>query len=176
MEWQVLTGVSSCIIALCALIFTIWQGIQARKHNKLSYRPHLTTWTHSNADKGFYAVELINNGLGPALIEDFLVKVDGKVIPGEGTGPIEKALKILFPNHIYKSSHAFVAKGYSMAAKEKCTIVAVQFMKQPWPTREFVEHAIKRGNIEIIYKSFYKEPFRLSTEEEKSNEQIQPTQ
>ena len=101
-----------------------------------------------------------------------MIKVDGKVISGEGTEPIEKALKILFTSHTYKSHHAFVAKGYSMAAKEKSTIVAIQFINQPFPTREFVNHAMKRGNIEIIYKSFYKEFFRLSTSDEKSNKQI----
>ena len=107
LDWQVLVGISTTIIALCALLFTIWQGIQVRKHNRLSCRPHLTTWTHSEEEKGQYSVELINNGLGPALIEQFLVKVDGKVVPGEGTEPVEKALEILFPNFHYKSHHSF---------------------------------------------------------------------
>ena len=105
-----------------------------------------------------------------------MVTVDGKIIKGEGAEPIEKALKIIFPNYNYQSHQSYVAKGYSMAAKEKCTIVAVQFTEQPWPTREFVEHAFNRGDIEIVYKSFYEEPFRLSTKEKKSNKQIQPTQ
>jgi hypothetical protein len=174
LEWQVITGISSCIIALCALIFTICQGIQARKHNKLSYRPHLTRWAHLNAEKGYYAVDLINNGLGPALIENFFIKVDGKVISGEGAEPIEKTLKILFPSHNYKSQQSFLAKGYSMAAKERSNIVAVQFMNQPLPTREFVEHAMNRADMEIIYKSLYEETFRLSTSDEKPNKQNQP--
>lgn len=175
MEWQVITGISSSIIALCALGFTIWQGIQARRHNRLSYRPHLTTWTHRNAEKGFSAVDLMNNGLGPALIESFLIKVDGKVISGEGAEPIEKALKILFPGQNYKSQQAFVSKGYSMSAKERVAIVAVQFTTQPFPTPEFVEHAINRADMEIAYKSLYKESFCLSTSDEKSNKQMQPT-
>jgi hypothetical protein len=175
MDWQVVTGISSSIIALCALIFTIWQGFQVRKHNKLSCRPYLTTWVDSDENKGFYAVVLMNNGLGPALIENFILKVDGKIIPGERAEPIEKALKILFPNHNYNSYHSFVSKGYSMAAKDKCILVSIQFTNPPFPAREFVEHAINRGDIEISYKSFYDEVFRLSTEEEKSNKQIQPT-
>lgn len=175
MDWQVLTGISSTVIALCALAFSIWQGIKDRTHNKLSFRPHLTTGTHTNVNKGFYAIELINNGLGPALIEGFLFKVDGKVISGEGTEPIEKALKIIFPGLNYQSHHVYLAKGYSMAAKEKCTLVAVQFTQQPFPSSEFVEHAFNRGDIEIDYKSFYEETFHLSTKEEKSNKQIQPT-
>jgi hypothetical protein len=77
---------------------------------------------HRDAGKRFYAVDLINNGLGPALIEDFTIKVDGKIIHGERSEPVEKALKILFPNHHYNSYHSFLAKGYSMASKDKCNI------------------------------------------------------
>lgn len=167
-------GLSSTVIALCALGFSFWQGAQARKHNRLSFRPHLTTWTHANAEKGYYAVELINNGLGPAVIEDFSVKVDGKRISGDGAEPIEKAFKIIFPNLSYQSHHSYVAKGYSMAPKERCTVVAVQFSGPQLPSKEFVEHAFNRGDLEISYKSFYEEIFYLSTQEEKSKP-LQPT-
>jgi hypothetical protein len=175
MDWVVIIGISSVVIALCALGISVWQGIQTRKHNKLSFRPHLTTWTHSNIEKGFYAIELINNGLGPAIIESFTVKIDGKQISGEGAEPIEKALKILFPNHTYQSHHSYVAKGYSMAAKERCTVVAVQFTGPHLPSPEFVEHAINRGELEISYKSFYEEVFHLFTQKEKLNKPLQPT-
>ena len=175
LDWQVVTGIATTAIALCALVFTIWQGIQARRHNVLSFRPHLTTWTHNNTDKGFFAVELLNNGLGPALIEEFLVKVDGRVISGQGTEPIEKGLKISFPNLEYTSHHGYVGKGYSMAAKERVTIAAIQFIKQPFPSSEFVAHAFNRASLEITYKSFYEERFHFSTQDEKANKQIQPT-
>ena len=163
LDWQSIIGVASIIIALCALVFTIKQGSQARKHNSLSVRPFLTIWTRQYSEKGLYEVELINNGLGPALIEKFTVKVDGKVITGEGTEPVEKALKVVFPNHNYQSHQSYVDKGYSMAPKEKCTIVAIQFTDQPWPTPESVSQAFNRAELEVAYKSFYEEPFLLST-------------
>ena len=175
MEWPVITGISSVVIASCALIFSIRQFSLARKHNRLSFRPHLGTWMNRDADKGFYQVELLNNGLGPAVIVEFVVKVDGKRIPGEGTEPIEKALKILFPNLVYQSNQSYVTKGYSMASKERCTIVAIQFLDPFVPSVEFVEHAFTRGALEISYKSFYDELFHLSTEEEKSNKPLQLT-
>lgn len=169
MTWEVITGISSSVIALCALGYTVWQGKQARRHNKLSFRPHLTSWSHRNSDKGVYAIELMNNGLGPALIESFKVKVDGKVISGEGTEPIEKALKILFPNTQYQSHQAYMAKGYSMAAKEKCTILAIQFAESTSLSKEATEHTFNRADLIIKYKSFYEEKFTYSSEDEKSN-------
>jgi len=168
-DWQVITGISSTVIALCALVFSFWQGAQIKKHNMLSFRPHLTTWTRQNSDTGFYTVELINNGIGPAIIEDFVLKVDGKRISGDGTEPIEKALKILFPNLSYQSNHSYLAKNYSMAPKERCVVVSVQFSGPQLPSSEAVEHALNRGDLEISYKSFYEENFHYSSQEEKSN-------
>jgi len=177
LNWQVIAGISTTIIALCALALSIWQGMQTRRHNRLSFRPHLTTWTNRDAERGFYAIELINNGIGPALIEEFLVKVDGKVISGQGPEPIEKGLKIIFPNLEYKLRHGYVAKGYSMPAKEKVIIVEIQFPKRPLPSLEFMERASNRVSFDILYKSFYGKQFHLQfpTQNEKSNKQIQPT-
>ncbi|MCA1978262.1 MAG: hypothetical protein LDL19_03405 [Thiobacillus sp.] len=168
-DWQAITGISSTVIALCALVFSFWQGAQTKKHNKLSVRPHLTTWTHRDSGKGFYAVELINNGIGPAIIEEFVLKVDGKRISGNGTEPTEKALKILFPNFSYESNHSYLAKNYSMAPKERCAVVSVRFIGPNLPSPEVVEHALNRGSLEISYKSFYEEKFYFSSQEEKSD-------
>lgn len=162
--WQVITGISSVVIAFCALGLSIWQGVLARKHNRLSFRPHLSWMINSDAEKGFYSVELINNGIGPAIIENFSVKVDGKLISGDGTEKIENALKIVFPNLPYKANHSVLAKGYSMAPKEQCTVFAVQFLCKV-PSKEFVDHAINRSNLEIPYKSFYGERFLLNAQE-----------
>lgn len=169
MNWTILAGISSALIALCALAYTIWQGKKTQHHNKLSFRPHLTTWTHKDIDKGVYAVELMNNGLGPALIESFTIKVDGKNISGEQTEPIEKGLKILFPNLVYKSHQEYMGKGYSMAAKEKRTIVVIQFSEPRSISKEVVEHAFNRADLIIKYKSFYEEVFTYSSEDDKSN-------
>ena len=152
-------------IAVCALGYTIWQGKQAQKHNKLSFRPHLASWVHKDVGNGAYVLELINNGLGPAIIESFTVKVDGKVVPGEGTEPIEKCLKILFPNTQYRSHQAFMATGYSMAAKEKCTVLTVHFADTATLKPEVIEHAFSRADLIIKYNSFYEEPFIYSSED-----------
>lgn len=170
------TAISSVVIALCALSLSIWQGMATRKHNRLSFRPHLTTWANSNAEKGFYSVELINNGIGPAVIEDFSIKVDGKQVSGEGAELVEKALKIALPNLQYHSQQSYLAKGYSMAPKERCTVLAVQFMGKPLPSREVIEHALNKGELEICYKSFYDETFRFSTHEDESKEPSKPLQ
>lgn len=163
MNWEIITGMSSVFIALCAFFFSIWQGIQARRHNRLSFRPHLATSDYSDTSKGVYSIELNNNGLGPAVITDFILYVDGRRMSGDGAKPIEKALKILFQDYPYRSQHTGLGDGYVMAAKDKCNILAIKFIGPLIPSEEFVEHAFNRGDIEILYKSFYEEKFHFST-------------
>lgn len=173
-NWEVITGISSAVIALCALVFSLYQGKQAREHNKLSVRPHLSTWEHKEVEGGFYRLELINNGIGPAVIDTFSIKVDGKLQSGDGSEPIVKAMEIVLQDRQYQPlERSYLGKGYVMAPKERCTVFAVKFFGQ-LPSKEFVEHAIKRCHLEVHYMSFYGEKFRFPTEEDDFKKLSQP--
>jgi hypothetical protein len=163
MEDQELIGITSAAVALCALAFSLWQASQARKHNRLSVKPHLTTWVHRDDEKGRLVLDLINNGLGPAIIEHFFVTLDGVSLGHDSLEGIEKLLQKLFPDTPYGASYAALEPGYAMASKERCTIVDVRFHNKPFPTAEVVEKAIKRGRLEVTYRSFYEEQFRMSS-------------
>lgn len=149
----------------CALCLGSYDlaSMHTRKHNKLSVTPHLTTWMQSDQGKCTYAVELLNNGIGPALINSFCIQVDGQPIVGEGNEPMEKALKILFPQYQYSSRQSFVSKGYMMSAKETRNLVTVQFHGETFPKPEEVEHAAKRARVVIEYESIYKDKSTLDT-------------
>lgn len=163
MNWEIVTGVASSIIALCAILFSIWQGIQIRKHNIISFRPHLTTWTHNEHVKGTYVVDILNNGLGPALIKKFTIKIDGNEINGEGTEPIDKALKILFSKELYYSSYAYLGENYAMGAKDKCRFLIIQFYGEEIPSSDYVKSKIERADLVVNYESFYGERFTFNT-------------
>lgn len=138
-------------------MLSIWQGIQARKHNRISFRPHLKTWTQNGYTEGIYAVDLLNNDLVPALIKAFTIKVDGKKISGEGAEPIGKAVKILFPNEQFYAHYAYLGEKYVMGAKEKWRILNIQFYGEKLPSSDYVEHTINRADLEVRYESFYGE-------------------
>lgn len=175
MTWEALAGLSSAVIALCALGLTIWQARITRKHNMLSVTPHLTTWSHTDKANHVYEIELLNNGIGPAFIENFEIQVDGQPIVGEGYEPIEKALKVLFPHYEYTSHQSFVACGYSMAATEVRSLVAIQFRGGSVPKPEEVDHAAKRVRLLIEYSSIYGEFFALDTEALRANLSVNRT-
>lgn len=175
MSWKAVAEFSSTVIALCAFGLTIWQACITRKHNKLSVTPHLTTWMHSDKAKNIYAVELLNNGIGPALIDSFQIQVDSHPIVGEGTEPMEKALKILFPQYQYSSWQSFVSKGYMMSEKETRNLVTIQFHGEKLPKPEEVEHATKRAQVIIEYQSIYKDKSTLNTSAFRANPAVQGT-
>lgn len=171
-SWEAIVGVANAIIALCALVFTVWQVFVERRHNKLSVTPHLTTWMHSDVENNRYQIDLLNNGIGPALIKSFLIQADGQPIHGEGTEPIEKTLKILFPQYGYQSYQAYVANGYMMSEKENRTLISIKFNGSQFPRPEEVEHVTKRVRLIIDYESIYGDKFCYDSDDFKSKEPL----
>ncbi len=169
LSWESIAGISSAAIALCALGLTVWQAKITRDHNKLSVTPRLTTWSQRDVANNRYSVELLNNGIGPALIESFCIHVDGQSMSGEGMEPIEKALKILFPQYQYASWQSFVAKGYLMAEKESRNLVTIVFRGDRVPTPVEVEHVTKRARLLIAYESIYGDQFTFDTNAFRTN-------
>ena len=96
-DWQVLTGASSVVIALCALIISILHGRTTRYHNKISVRPHLSGWSESDNTNRYFSADIINNGLGPALIKGSSVRVDGSLVTGKVEEQIKNAIDFVLP-------------------------------------------------------------------------------
>jgi hypothetical protein len=80
---EIWVAMASAVIAICALGVTIWQGRQNYKHNKLSVRPFLGTFEYRdiiNNNTGRLTFELMNCGIGPAIIKNFVLFYDGKEV------------------------------------------------------------------------------------------------
>jgi hypothetical protein len=164
-EWDDLVGLSSVVIALCALIFTVWAGWRTHVHNKLLVKPKLMTWISSEQDQGYYSVEFRNNGLGPALVENYTIKVDGEIMHGEATEPIENAVRLIFKDITYHCTVGILDTGYLLPANDKCGIFALKFSKPGDMTRkEFIEQ-FKRFQLDIFYKSLYGDKFTYSSKD-----------
>ncbi len=166
-DWEVLTGVSSVVIALCVLIFTILSGWFTQRHNKLSVKPHLTTWITQRSQQHYYCLELVNNGLGPALITSMEITLDNQVIQGKATEPIDTVIQALFVDAQYKTETSFFDIGYSMPVDERRALVSIQFLEPFTITPEIFEERMKRCGLYIRYKSFYNDKFSYSSDIEK---------
>ncbi|MES9940337.1 MAG: hypothetical protein ABW105_01640 [Candidatus Thiodiazotropha sp. 6PLUC1] len=158
-DWEALTGIASVVIALCVLVFTVWAGWRTHVHNKLSVKPHLTTWTSRWPEQQKYSIQLVNNGLGPALIKRFVVRLDNNVIKGKGTEPLDSVIRALFTGDKYKCKTGLLDTGYSMPANEEKTIVDIQFLEPNTITPDELEEKLSRCELEIQYTSFYNDKF-----------------
>ncbi len=162
---DLLVGLSSLVIAICALGFTIWQTRSSIIHDKLSVKPYLSTWRTLSED--YLAVKIHNNGLGPAKIKSFGIYVDGQKITGMFLEPHKKALAIVFQNYqFYFDSGTYLGVGYMMPANQEKDLVAIRFTGEKKPTEAEVEHALKRARVVIKYESIYKEEETLDSHEE----------
>ena len=68
---------SAIFTAFLALMVSIYEGYEIRKHNRLSVRPHLQNAVERTG-RIYYSIGLKNGGLGPAIIEDFQILANGK--------------------------------------------------------------------------------------------------
>jgi hypothetical protein len=158
--WQTITGIASAFIALCALGLSVWQGLVARKHARLSVRPHLSHFSHGDGGSGVYTIEIVNNGIGPALIQKCTVKVDGKPVPGNNADVTESAVKTLFPTQPTRATNfGYLTPGHAFRPNDQWVFVQLEFANPP--EYKFVEKTLERLDLEIAYTSFYGEPFHF---------------
>jgi hypothetical protein len=77
-------------VSLCAISFTIYQGILSRQHAKLSVQPRVDWRIEEDAVSGTLALSLVNVGFGPAIIRDIAVAVDGEPVPTDSLEACEE--------------------------------------------------------------------------------------
>jgi hypothetical protein len=105
-------------------------------------KPHITSWSEINVDKGYYCIWLMNNGLGPAIIESFVVKVDEHEIPGVADEPIQKGIAELFRNDTYRLFSSFMCLKAMRCHRKtganfsNCNLLAIPYPRATvfWPT------------------------------------------
>lgn len=143
------------IIALCALFFTAYQAIIQRRHNILSVKPHITTFTHRNKTKtaGQLQLQLMNNGLGPAFIDRFQVYLAGERC--EANAAVNSVLGDLSKN----SSITTLGDDYAMRPDEIRSLLVVTFPIASDEQFDTVEQKLNKLDLEVHYSSAYGEKF-----------------
>ena len=156
--WSWLSNNASNVIAICALIATFYQAAVTRKHNRLSVKPHLTTW-HSSRYDGVEIFEIINNGVGPALIKEFQLFADGQKIKGEGTDIVSNCIKTTFSAYnVSILDSGYLGNGYMMSANEHRVLAAFTFEENKEPSEAEFEHLTNKIRLVVQYESIYGVP------------------
>jgi len=78
-------------IAMVALFVSLWQGVEERRHNRLSVKPILT-FDHYSEDQNRHII-VSNNGLGPAIVQQFTIIDRGQAFDAKDGNPWEFVLE-----------------------------------------------------------------------------------
>lgn len=97
MESISIYDISLAVIAVLALFVSFRQFHIQRKHNKLSVRPLLVLRHKWESKLRYRKVFLVNVGLGPAIITNFIFSNEGEVIPLSTTADID----LLYIDHTF---------------------------------------------------------------------------
>lgn len=130
--------VAALVVAACALVVTVWQGVVTRKHNRLSVTPVLTLYRREI--DGLITVK--NNGIGPALIISHEVYFRGEPLEDDS---FQNALP-----HLVDSGH--LLPGAAIAPGDEVML----FKSATYVDNSHVE-VLQALNFRIKYKSIYNE-------------------
>jgi hypothetical protein len=159
MSAQIVTAISAVIVAIAALIVSIWTSAATRKHHRLSVTPHLGLDYFHSLDQPI-KLNLVNNGLGTAIIRDFTVCVDGVPLSGIGAEQLAKALARMGWTGRFFAYTLFPDD--ALSAGEQTVILSFPPTDRPSNERNTLRRSLSRVTFRINYESMYGDKFVLT--------------
>ncbi|MCE5319170.1 MAG: hypothetical protein LLG04_17635 [Parachlamydia sp.] len=156
-----ITTIATVIIAITALGVSIWQGIETRKHNRLSVRPHLVFLTDFSPQDSELGIYIKNNGVGPAYIKDVEISVNGKVIPNSSCNWKSILNSLNIPDLAPWMEWLCFNEGASIKNDEVIGLLTVKRENITKEKFESLKKAISQIDIQIRYVSSYEDCFSL---------------
>ncbi len=153
---DLILSMAGAVTAVCALAFSIWEGRQARKHNRLSVRP-LLAFHHEKRPEARSLV-LKNIGLGPAILKQLQLFVRGKLVnePQEGGWPEVFYLTGIssgFAIYYYLIGDDLIDSGASQVVLQvQCTGYSKEKLAE-------LDLALALLSVRFEYESMYRERF-----------------
>ncbi|HGY56613.1 MAG TPA: hypothetical protein ENK44_12965 [Caldithrix abyssi] len=148
-------SLSAIVIAIVSISVAVWEGLETRKHNRLSVRPKLEIYYSTNKSKFGYVV--VNNGLGPAVITGKKIFIDGKEITYTGFSGYDDFLEKLGLADRY-AAHGVITPGFTIKAGKSENIILFDLYESD-EAETLLPEIYRRVAIEIEYKSMYDEIF-----------------
>jgi hypothetical protein len=154
----------------------------SKQHNRLSVRP-IINMIHEKAAEynkeqqsmvGTLNIVLINNGIGPAIVESFDLFVDGEPIVARDDQKWEYAQQKLFalagnndpPKH-FGYGVFNLSKGYCIPARERLVLFTVKFTMN---MSQMIQESLDRSRAVLVYRSLYKDTYTYDTDKVKRGE------
>lgn len=153
--------IMTSFIALTALVVSIWQGIEMRKHNRLSVKPLFTFTRNFNKTTiiqgtdtipaNLFQLYLSNNGTGPGIISEFKVYYKDQIVDKYSLSLWNQIFE-KSPGLVQVNQGAWYDPGDVVSVGERKSIVRVSW----------IDSDLKNIRVYIKYHSIYEEEYDVS--------------
>lgn len=151
-------AVLALVIALAAIGLTAWEGIENRRHNRLSVRPRLDADIESGRDgsEHFVRMAIEGTGLGPAVISTFRIYFDGVAQDSASatSSRWQKALDALDSTQTQINAHA-LGNDYYFPAGRRYVVFEARRAIGAAPDAPSLTSVLDRLAVQVCYCSVY---------------------
>ena len=149
------------IIALSALGLATWQGMEQRRHNRLSVKPHLVFERAVTNHSPQVQINLENSGTGPAIIKNFLIYLDDNIVDLSFNTTWTKIAEELYIKGMWGGGKIYL-KGDAIQAGAREKIFEIKTSEQgkdDGHSSDRIHKELDRLDIVVEYESVYGEKF-----------------
>lgn len=150
MDSDMVTAVAAIVVALASLWVSYTQARDSRRHGRQSVRPLLQMRRIKEYEGSEAGLNVINAGLGPAIVTSSVVRLDGEVI---GQWDYHTQQRLLGPFPAQPKAHSLRPGAVVLAGQSTFLLSLDEFSddQHGW----FWELVTRRLVIEIRYESLY---------------------
>ena len=155
---QRLQPLLTLFIALVAIGLATWEGVENRRHNRLSVQPRIGAEVNSGRDDSgeFIRMSIESTGLGPAVINTFRVYFDGvpqDTLDGPGTSVWQSALDAFGTSGTQINAHG-IGRGYYLPAGSRHLLFEARRLQSDSSAPPLATN-LSRLALQICYCSVY---------------------
>lgn len=142
-------------LALSAILLATWEGVENRKHNRLSVLPHMEVSKNFDMASHKFNMRLDSTGLGPAVISGFYTFFDGKLANSNENHTIWRTVKLgLMDEGLLVYSDSSVSPGEFILPGDSKTLIKLAGQEGQFEVEKFRDNLSRIGML-LCYCSVY---------------------
>ncbi|MEX0315592.1 MAG: hypothetical protein AB3N18_15555 [Allomuricauda sp.] len=159
-----IVGLVALMISLITLVIFVKQTNIMEKQSRLSAMPYLLLSQSYAGVENKFSLELVNHGVGPAIIDSTVIIYKGKVHHKEFYEFLTSELKAM--DSIPVLNYATLEKGSAIPAGGERNVLTVGGSKQAFEAFLVLFEELQENGLdfEIRYRSIYDDQWRITSE------------
>ncbi|MCJ8296714.1 MAG: hypothetical protein MJK15_20150 [Colwellia sp.] len=142
-------------LALSAILLATWEGVENRKHNRLSVLPHVEVSKDFDMATHQFNMHVDSTGLGPAVINGFYTFFDGKLVHSDESHNIWITIKLgLMEEGLHIYSDSSVSAGEFLQPGDSKTLIKLAGQAGQFELDNFRKNISRIGML-LCYCSVY---------------------